>query len=191
MDTELSNKIVSGLEKLSEVFRYLYWEKAKRFGLSPVQIQILLFMQQHREEFCKVSELAREFNLTKPTISDAVKVLIAKDFVSKEKSGLDKRSYILRLTENGVKLNSGLEDFSKPLVVSLAEFSPLDLKSFYGNITNLIYHLNRSGVIQVQRMCFNCKYYSDKDGGHYCNLMQLPLQTEDIRLDCPEFENAE
>ena len=71
----LNSKIVAGLERLSQAFRTLLWEKAKEFGLSPIQIQVLIFIHYHSKEKSTVSYLAQEFNLTKPTISDAIKAL--------------------------------------------------------------------------------------------------------------------
>ena len=40
-ESNISNKIIVGLERISEVFKVLLWEKAKLVGLSPIQIQIL------------------------------------------------------------------------------------------------------------------------------------------------------
>lgn len=39
---DVSSKIVAGLERISEAFKVLLWEKAKALGLSPIQIQILI-----------------------------------------------------------------------------------------------------------------------------------------------------
>ena len=79
----LESKIVAGLERLSQVFRILLWEKAKENNLSPIQIQILNFVQHHSIEKNTVSYLAQEFNITKSTISDAVKVLEQKNLIKK------------------------------------------------------------------------------------------------------------
>ena len=66
---ELESKILNGLERLSEVLKSLLWEKAKIHGISPIQIQILLFVSNHHLDICNVSYLAKEFNVTKATIS--------------------------------------------------------------------------------------------------------------------------
>ncbi|TVR77362.1 MAG: MarR family transcriptional regulator [Saprospirales bacterium] len=190
MGFELKEKVVSGLERLSEVFRYLYWEKAKVYNLSPIQIQVLLFLRDRPEDFRTVSFLAREFSLTKATLSDSIRVLVSKGLVSKKGSEVDRRSFALELTESGSTMASNLLDFNSPLIEGVSDFSPLELEQFYERITDLIYSLNKSGIIQVQRMCFGCRHYEKKEGGHFCKLMQKPLHTEDIRLDCPEFEKA-
>ena len=77
-ESDLSSKSVVGLERISEVFRVLLWQKSNETGLSPIQIQLLIFIKNHDSSLANVSQLAREFNMKKPTISDAVKVLFQK-----------------------------------------------------------------------------------------------------------------
>ena len=83
-NSDLNSKIVAGLERLSQVFRILLWEKAKEQGLSPIQIQLLIFIQHHSADKATISYLAQEFNFTKPTISDAIKVLEEKNLLKKQ-----------------------------------------------------------------------------------------------------------
>ena len=92
---DISSKIVVGLERISEVFKVLLWEKAKKVGLSPIQIQLLLFIAFHKQELCNVSHLAKEFNITKPTVSDAIKILAQKEMILKDFSSTDSRSYTI------------------------------------------------------------------------------------------------
>ena len=105
---DLSSKIVSGLERVSEVFKVLLWEKAKQVGLSPIQIQILIFVAYHKQDLCNVSHLAKEFNVTKPTISDAVKTLDKKQLILKDYSSSDSRSYSIHLSQLGKQTVSEL-----------------------------------------------------------------------------------
>src|SRR5687767_3898697 len=88
----LDYKIVAGLERIALVYRTLLWEESKKFGLSPIQIQILIFTDSHRLP-ATVSYLAEEFNVTKPTISDAVKSLLEKKLVIKIADKIDSRSF--------------------------------------------------------------------------------------------------
>ena len=109
---DISSKIVAGLERISEVFKSLLWEKAKSNGLSPIQIQILIFINFHKQKLCNVSHLAKEFNVTKPTISDAIKVLDKKGLITKDFSSADNRSYLIDLSSNGKKMVSETQDFA-------------------------------------------------------------------------------
>ncbi|MGB0918349.1 MAG: MarR family winged helix-turn-helix transcriptional regulator, partial [Flavobacteriales bacterium] len=85
-------KIVASLERISEAFRVLLWNESKAHGLSPLQVQVLIFLHYHSEEKCTVSYLAKEFNMAKPTISDTVKILERKELIQKVKSPIDTRS---------------------------------------------------------------------------------------------------
>ena len=187
-EKELSSKIVAGLERVSEVFKVLLWEKAKLVGLSPIQIQLLIFIAFHKQDLCKVSHLAKEFNVTKPTISDAIKVLNQKGLIVKDFSSSDSRSYSILLSDLGRDVVSKTDDFSRPLQKEINSFSTSELESLFGTISELIYKLNRNGILSVQRTCYGCKFYDKNKLGDYCNLMQKPLLKQEIRLDCPEYE---
>lgn len=185
---DISSKIVAGLERISEVFKILLWDKAKLVGLSPIQIQILLFVAFHKEHLRNVSHLAKEFNVTKPTISDAIKVLDKKGFIEKNFSSTDSRSYSITLSELGKEIVLKTHDFSNPLKKQVDSFQQTDLESLFETLSQLIYKLNRNGILTVQRTCYGCKFYQKNTVTHYCNLLQKELLKQEIRLDCPEYE---
>lgn len=187
-NNDLASKITAGLERISLVFRSLLWEHAKTLGISPIQIQILIFVQHHPESLCTVSYLAQEFMVTKPTISDAVKVLHKKKMINKVPSILDRRAYTISLTEQGQDLVSQTESFAAPMRAISETLSPEEQRTFFAYIGRIIYDLNQNGILSVQRTCYACAHYKQKDGGDYCRLIGIPLKKEDIRLDCPEFE---
>lgn len=187
-EKDISSKIVAGLERVSEVFKVLLWEKAKLVGLSPIQIQILIFIAFHKQNLCNVSHLAKEFNITKPTISDAIRVLDKKGLIVKNVSPSDSRRYSISLSDLGNKIVSQTYDFSNPLKKQINGFSKPELESLFGTLSQLIYKLNRNGILSVQRTCFGCKFYEKNNGNDYCNLLQKELMSQEIRLDCPEFE---
>ncbi len=186
-EQDISSKIVAGLERVSEVFKVLLWEKAKLLGLSPIQIQILIFVAFHKQELCNVSHLAKEFNITKPTVSDAVKVLDKKGLITKDFSSLDSRSYAIRLSVAGEKAVSETQDFADPLQKQVSDLNATELQSLFGSLSEIIYKLNRKGILTVQRTCYGCTFHAKKKTSDYCNLLDKKLLSQDIRLDCPEF----
>ena len=183
---DTAGKIVVGLERISEAFRVLLWEHAKVIGLSPIQIQLLIFVAYHDGQFCNVSHLAKEFNLTKPTISDAIKTLLKKGLIKKVDSPTDKRAYSITLTEAGKSMVSDTEHFANPIKKNSLSASEQEQMLIY--LSKLIYGLNRAEILTVQRTCYGCRFYEKKTSTHYCNLMKMDLADKDIRLDCPEFE---
>lgn len=187
-EKDISSKIVAGLERVSEVFKVLLWEKAKLVGLSPIQIQILIFIAFHKQKLCNVSHLAKEFNVTKPTISDAVRILYKKGLLVKDVSLSDSRSYSITLSDIGNDIVSQTYDFSNPLKKQVDGFSQSELDSLFSTLSQLIYKLNHNGILNVQRTCYGCKFYQKNNDNDYCNLLQKELLNEEIRLDCPEYE---
>lgn len=185
---DLSSKIITGLERISQAFKALLWEKAKQLGLSPIQIQILIFVAYHKSEFNNVSFLAQEFNVTKPTISDAIRVLDKKGFIIKDYSSPDNRSYSILLSGSGKEIVSKTEHFANPLVDQLDSVETEEKENLFRTLSKLIYQLNQTGVLTVQRTCFACKFYQKTAANHYCHLLEKQLKHSDIRLDCIEFE---
>ena len=187
-ENDLSSKIIVGFERISEVFKILLWEKAKLVGLSPIQIQILIFITYHKIELCNVSHLAKEFNVTKPTISDAIRILDKKEMITKDYSSNDSRSYSIRLSNSGKKIITDIQNFANPLKSQLKGIQQIDLENLFATLSKLIYQLNRNGILTVQRTCYGCKFYDQRKNIDYCNLLDKELMNTEIRLDCPEYE---
>ncbi|WP_304232585.1 MarR family winged helix-turn-helix transcriptional regulator [Jiulongibacter sediminis] len=184
----LSGKIVASFERISEVFKVLLWEKAKLSGLSPIQIQLLIFIAYHSPELCNVSHLAKEFNVTKPTISDAIKILTQKALIQKFPSVSDSRSYTIGLTEAGKTVVDEKGDFTQPLEKQVEKLSITEQTTLFSQLSSIIFELQQNQILSVQRTCYGCRYFSKQNEQPFCKLLNSPLAQQDIRIDCPEFE---
>ena len=191
--TNVDYKIVAALEKISEVFRVLLWTEAKEHKLSPIQMQLLIFIKYHNsDKQRRIASMAREFNMTKATISDSIKVLEQKGLIERADDMLDNRSFNFSLTDKGVKLTGMIENFTKPLDGAIATLSTPQKNEFLVSVLVLIYRLNQNGIISTQRMCYNCYYYNgDRQQAHFCNLMQKELAIDELRIECPEHKSTE
>lgn len=185
---KIESRIVVALERISEAFRVLLWNESKENSLSPIQIQILIFIQFHAQEKCKVGYLADEFNMTKATISDSVRVLLAKELLTKETDPLDTRSSTLSLTDEGKNIAKKASFFTSSIEQPIEKLTQEQKTIMLNGLLKLIYDLNKSGIITIQRMCFTCSFYNAKNGTHYCNLLKTKLAESEIRVDCPEHE---
>ena len=188
---DLPSKIVAGLERISEVYRALLWDHAKHIGLSPIQIQILIFIQYHGEHLCNVSSLALEFNITKPTVSDAIKALDQKGLIIKSPSTIDKRAYSVAPSKAGEALIEQLEHFASPLHKIVSQLPQKEQLPFFESLSTIIQGLHATETLKVQRTCFACRFFDTHGKTPYCKLLQQDLHKADIRLDCPEFEGKE
>lgn len=186
--TNVDYKIVAALEKISEVFRVLLWTEAKEHKLSPIQMQLLIFIKYHNsDKQRRIASMAREFNLTKATISDSIKVLEQKGLIKRTDDAFDSRSFNFSLTDQGTKLTGMIENFTLPLDGAIATLSTQQKDQFLMSVLDLIYRLNKTGIISTQRMCYSCFYYrGDMQQNHFCNLMQKPLAIDELRIECPE-----
>lgn len=185
---ELDKKIVAALERIAEAFRVLLWNEGKTAGLSPLQVQVLLFVSSYAPAQCRVTYLAREFNITKATLSDAVKVLETKGLVGRLPDPADSRSHVLRPTGTGSDMAAkfaGFADAVRSPVSGLPEGRKLEL---WQSLLAVIGSLQQAGVVTLQRMCFTCRHFGSEEGVPYCTLIGKVLEAADLRMDCPEHE---
>ena len=188
----IESKIVAALERISQAFRVLLWEKSKDYSLSPIMIQILIFLDNHSLEKRKVSYLADEFNMTKATISDSVRVLVKKELVRKEYDSTDNRSQFLILTDKGRDIVRKASLFSQDIRKPVEQMEEAEKEILLLKLLDIISFLNKTGVITIQRMCLSCRYHEYKSDSkeHFCHLLNERLKISDLRIDCPEHELA-
>jgi DNA-binding MarR family transcriptional regulator len=190
---DLDSKIAAALERLSQAFRVLLWEKNKTHNLSPIQIQFLVYLLYHAAGQCTVSQLAREFTLTPATVSDAVTTLEEKKLVTRERRETDRRVAWVYLTTAGKKTARKLSTWASVVQENIAEFDTAEKVVVMKFLMHLIESLQQAGVITIARMCMTCKFFQpnahpNSAALHHCQLLDKPLANSALRLDCPEHE---
>ncbi len=189
----VDGKIIAALERVSQAFRVLLWNESKAYSLSPIQVQVLIFLLHHTEEKRKVSYLANEFNMTKATISDTIKTLEQKTLITKTSETHDTRSYTIHLTPKGQEVAARTSLFAREIQAPIGRMHPADQENLLLSLFDIIRHLNKAGVITLQRMCFTCAYYRPRHGDteHFCQLLHRNLENMQLRIDCPEHAYAQ
>lgn len=184
------SRIIASLERIAQAFRVLLWRESKEFSLTPIQTQLLIFLLHHPGDKRKVSYLAEEFNMTKATISETIKTLEHKKLVTKISQANDTRSYIIDLTRKGKAIAKEISFFTGEIHTPLGKLAPQDKEKLLLSLIQIIQHLNKTGIITIQRMCLTCLYYQSSETGkqHFCKLLNQPLHNTELRLDCPEYE---
>ena len=187
----IESKIVASLERISQAFRVLLWQESKEVGLSPIQIQILIFILNHSDDKCLISYLADEFNMTKATVSDSVKVLEKKELITKEFNQLDSRSFHIKLTHKGKLIAEQNGIFTKQIRKPISSMSDREKEQLLISLLSIISNLNNQGIITIQRMCSTCRFhnFNKNNNKHFCNLLNKELQLKELRVDCPEHES--
>ena len=194
-DLDLQNlkteyRIVAALERISEAFRVLLWAESKKTGLSPIQIQILIFILFQPAERTTITQLAREFNLTKPTVSDSVKILEQKTLVMRSGRQGGGRGYTLSLSTGGIEVARSCSAFANAMSYPVQLLDNTRRSNLLDSLLDMIRQLHEAGVITTQRMCKTCRFFEPGREQHYCVWMKQRLTVADLRLDCPEHADA-
>jgi DNA-binding MarR family transcriptional regulator len=189
-NSSTESKIIAAFERISQAFRVLLWKESKEHVLSPIQVQVLIFILFQSKEKCMVSYLADEFNMTKATMSDTVKTLGMKGLIEKEADPNDSRSYFISLTPKGRQIAGKTSLFSGEIFASVNTLHPEDKENLLLSLISIIHHLNKTDTIAIQRMCLTCVHFikGDTDNAHFCKLLDVELQPKELRVDCPEHE---
>ncbi len=186
------SRIIAALERISQAFRVLLWNESKELSLSPIQIQVLIFLLHHSDEKRKITYLADEFNMTKPTISDTVKSLEQKKLIRKAHEQNDTRSYTIHLTKKGKNIAERTAAFTNQIQVPINKLNADDKENLLLSLIGVIHHLNKTGVVTIQRMCLSCAHFKPGKGKqpHFCKLLNKELENSELRIDCPEYQTT-
>lgn len=188
--TDLESRIVVLLERIAEVFKAALWEEGKHHQLSPLQIQVLVFLCYHASPQRTVSYLAQEFNVSKPTISEVVRILEQKKLLERQFSELDGRSHTLTLTSSGHTVVKQAQHFATPILKQVNAATSIDKPALYHSLLVLLQAFQKNGLIGEVRMCLNCPHLSmgqDSSMDYACRLLGQSLSIQELRIDCPEF----
>ncbi len=184
---DVDERIASALEKIHQAQRSLIWEVSTREKLSPIQIQFLLHLDRFPAEQRTVSALAREFDLSKPTVSDALVPLEVKGLISRKTNEEDRRSAILALTAKGKKKLAALGDWRGALVDAVSGFSAAEKEAALKFLAGVIERLFEEGVVSVARMCTACEHYRPGDSRHRCALTGRGFGDGGINVGCVNY----
>lgn len=190
----MEQNIIAAIERLASAFRFILWDIAKKTQLSPIQIQFLVYLNNHSEELCRASQIAREFGLTKSTVSGAIKALKRKRLICKKAWQDDNRVSTLKLTPLGKRLTKDLAGWANSILTHIKKFSPGVKQDVMIFLMELIASLKNSGIINVDRMCITCANFQKDahpgtDSPHYCVLTDRRIPNSELRMDCQRHKN--
>lgn len=193
MDSNVvTENILFGMEKINQINRILLWEIAKTENLGPIQIQFIEFIAHQPLKTSTISELAMEFNLKKPTVSDSIRNLEEKGFILKKRSHLDSRVYHLGLTSQGEEKICRIKQTFFILREVVNSFSAQDKQIISQFFIRLIMEMQKKGIIQGFRICLNCQNLqignqADHANVWMCQLTKRCFSMNEMQLNCHHF----
>ena len=182
----LDARLLLSLQRFSDMLKAMQWEQARLLGITPLQLQILIFVSCHTPEVNKAASIATELQVSRPTISDAVGSLVTKNLLEMTSDKRDRRSYHLVLTETGTQLMEQAGDYMGQLQDVLDKRPAQEKSILYQSVYSIITGLLTPEKGGVQRMCYNCAHYrGNKKRQHECLFLNKPLLSSELQLDCP------
>ncbi len=191
-----SEQLLIGLSRLGQAVRLSAWHNAGPTKLTPLQSDILLFLDGDRRPR-RQGEIVTALASTAPTVSDAVRALAGKDLVDRQRDPADSRAITLVLTEAGRTEAARLATIPEPLRAALDGLGEEDVAAMLRGTTSMIRILQQWHAIPVSRTCVTCRFYrpdahpGDLRHPHHCAFVDAAFGDVDLRLDCPDHQTAD
>ncbi len=161
---------------------------ARRHGLPTLQASLLIQLRSADGDGGTVGALADVLQLTPPTISDSLKALVRKGFISRRRSERDGRVAFFRLTPKGRRTADRLMAWADPIEEVIIGLTPEHQLALLATLTRLLRRQVEGGFIPAERMCASCAFFdpvSWDESRYYCRRRDEPIPLEDLRIDCP------
>jgi len=185
-----TDQIYDYIERLGNLLRTDSRRGGAEHGLQPVQLEALHYLSLCNRYSDTPMATTEYLGQTKGTVSQTLKVLEKKGFLTKKIDDNDKRVVHLKVTKAGDKL---LKMFIpsrqfKDACQQLSEKSQTQIVACLKELLQTTQHTNGMKTFGV---CHTCRYNQKKENNHYfCNLTQEPLSSTEIQLICREHLNV-
>lgn len=191
--TKLDKNIVAVIDKLTDIRRSILWGLAQSNGLTPLQIQIVQYIDRcNKYTSITALDIAREFFITKATVSVAIQALIKKGIVRKHADANDRRKQHLMLTKKGKLLVQKISAQVPTFAQHLEHLDQNDKKIAYRVLLHFVQLLQQHGVIDYVRMCMRCQNCVQESNGIFkCMLTGRSFEYEGIQIDCCRFASKQ
>ncbi len=180
------------LYRIAQAIMRLLRRKGQALGLSPTQVQALLFLAYGRPGARTVSGLAQRLGCTLATASGVATALEEKGLIAREPASRG-RTVFLRLTPQGEEVVRALDDVLADLEDLIADLPPDHRRALHTVTRHLVYGLAARGHVVPYEMCWECTFFrpfahpDNPHAPHHCAFMDAPLPEEDTYTECPDF----
>jgi DNA-binding MarR family transcriptional regulator len=186
----LDAKIVGALDRVGEALGVLARRTAAGRGLSVTQMRVLARLYAGPPPEALTSELARELDVSGPTVSDALAALRRKGLVERSTDPADRRRQVLELTTPGRSAGAAVSRWTAPAEVATSGIPQADGEALLSALLDILARMEAAGLISVTRACTTCGHFSrDKVTGRpvlHCGYFGSTLHPSDLRVDCAQ-----
>lgn len=182
------------LFRLSQAIKKITQAESDAAGLSPVQIQALLFARYTRDDMATVGNLAAAIGATHVTAVKIVNGLVKKGLLAKIQNPEDRRVTLLTLTAKGREAASRLQDWGRGLEEAVERIPNEILANLESGLGAVISILREKNYLVVSEPCLGCVHFrpnvGDTSTPHYCELIRKYLSHQAAQKECPEHTPA-
>ncbi|EFO30389.1 MarR family transcriptional regulator [Roseibium sp. TrichSKD4] len=178
MSSERNSRIRELLDRLLRLHASEDWSEP----LNPAQSSALNYLVRANRFSRSPSNVADYLCTTRGTASQTLKALEKKGFIEKASAAGDKRSLSYNVTKMGllfVQKTSTLDD-------SLNQIDDATKSSLETGLTDLIRHQLTARNFKSFGICNTCKHHRVDAGQRTCQLLQVPLKSDEGNQLCHE-----
>ncbi len=188
--------ITIALYRISQAIGHLLRVRGEAVGLSPAQIQALLFLRFARPGVRTIGGLANRLVSTYATASGVADALEKKDLALRQPHAEDARTVTLTLTEKGRQQADELENVLDEIEAAVSALPPADQEALLRGMQAIVWQLQQAGHVHLYEMCWHCQFFrpnahpTNPAGPHHCAFVDAPLPESNTYLECPDFVPA-
>lgn len=184
---------MAALDRVGDALHVLARRAAERHDLSSTQMRVLGWLYVGPPPAARSTALARELNVSDPTVSDAVAALLRKKLVQRRRDPLDGRSQQLVLTPAGRRTAAAVARWTAPAEVAASRLDRIDAEVLLDTLIKLLAELHDADLVPVSRACGTCVQLEVVDARHrkyWCRFYDTPLPVDQLRVDCADHVAA-
>lgn len=172
-------------ERLSSLFRAELRTRATAHGLKLIQLEALIYLAMANRYSDTLLAMTDYFAVTKGTMSQTLKALVARDFVSKIPDSKDGRVIHCVLTPQGQKVVK--ESYPSPC---FAGISSAKRNTIEDALELALRALQLGNQFKSFGLCKTCRFFENDGPRLFCGLTKETLSESDSAKICREHESS-
>lgn len=174
------------LERLTSLTRVWFREHPMLEELQPIQLSALLYLARCNRYSNTPLAVTDYLGLTKGTVSQSLKALEAKGYLTKVPDARDKRIVHLELTPISRELIDAVIPPSFLLhAARKMGAGAVDLENL---LMDLLRNIQRGEDVPGFGLCHTCSFHQKLDNSSFCKLTNESLTNREVDLICREHE---
>lgn len=175
------------LERIDNLLRAETWKAATRHQLQPIQLQMLDYLHRCNRYSNTPAGVTAYFQLTKGTVSQSLKVLEKRGFISRQPDPDDKRKVHMLVTDAGKNLLNDV--FPLHFLRTIEEEEAAASSEIIHALNHLLTNLQQVNQLESFGVCHSCRYFQTEGQEQFrCGLTHEPLALHEIELICREHK---